>query len=231
MHTVACKLVRPMIIDDPDNSVERFAYSKREWGDIKTVVRDVLDRDADQLVLESARTDGTKHDVTLRAKIEGTAFVHLARDRAMRSLPSQMAFMDSLTRLREYAKRLQDGIDRLRPFRAKHNDYSPDMDMEVEADIFFDKLLRNFDGIIDALGPPRKKTGSAASKNMGRDLFWEELILVWCKIGGEETGLNAADFLIAASVPVFKAMPRDARDAVPQRQSVIQWLRRRSPQG
>jgi hypothetical protein len=47
-----------MIIDDPDNSVERFAYSKREWGDIKTVVRDVLDRDADQLVLESARMDG-----------------------------------------------------------------------------------------------------------------------------------------------------------------------------
>ena len=55
-----------MIVDDPDNSVERFAYSKRGWSDIKTVVRDVLNRDADQIVLESARMDGTKHDVTLR---------------------------------------------------------------------------------------------------------------------------------------------------------------------
>ena len=37
-----------MIVDDPDNSVERFAYSKRGWSNIKTVVREVLNRDADQ---------------------------------------------------------------------------------------------------------------------------------------------------------------------------------------
>ena len=54
-------------------SVERFAYTDAQWGDIKTVVRDELDRDADQIVLESARMDGTKHDETLRAMIEGTA--------------------------------------------------------------------------------------------------------------------------------------------------------------
>lgn len=211
-------------------SVERFAYSEPQWGDIKTVVRDKLNRDADQIVLESARMDGTKDDETLRAMIEETA-VHLARDRVMRSLPSQMAIRERFTRLREDAKRLRDGIDRLRPFRARYNDYSPDMDMEVASDIYFEKLVRNLNGIIDALGPPRKKSGSAASKNMGRDLFWSEVLAIWCKIGGEETGADAADFLIAVSVPVFKAMPRDARDAVPQRQSVIQWLRRRSPQG
>jgi hypothetical protein len=211
-------------------SGERFAYAKREWSDIKTVVRDVLDRDADQLVLESARMDGTKCDETLRAMIEGTASVHLARDRVMRSLPSQMAFREQLTVLRENTKRLQDGIDRLRPFRATHNGYSPDRDMEAESDMFFDKLLRNFDGIIEALGPPHKKTGSAASKNMGRDLFWAEVIAIWCKIGGVETGADAADFLIAVSVPVFNAMPSHERDEVPERQSVIQWLRRRSRQ-
>ena len=212
-------------------SVEVFTYSEPQWGDIVTVVRDVLDRDADQLVLESARMDGTKHDETLRAMIEGTASVHLARDRVIRSLPSQMAFRERLTRLREDAKRMRDGIDRLRPFRATHNDYSPDMDMEFASDVYFEKLLRNLEGIIDALGPPRKKSGSAASKNMGRDLFWSEVLAIWRKIGGEVTGADAADFLIAVSLPVFKAMPRDARDAVPQRQSVIQWLRRRSPQG
>jgi hypothetical protein len=36
----------------------------------------------------------------------------------MRSLPSQMAIRERFTRLREDAKRLRDGIDRLRPFRA-----------------------------------------------------------------------------------------------------------------
>jgi hypothetical protein len=221
-----------MIVDDPDNSVERFTYSKREWSDIKTVVRDVLNRDADQLVLESARMDGTKYDETLRAMIEGTASVHLARDRVMRSLPTQMAFRKQVTVLREDAQRLRDGIDRLHPFRATHNGYSPDKDMEFASEVFFPKLLRNLDGIIDALGPPRKKTGSAASKNMGRDLFWSEVILVWCKIGGEEAGVaDSADFLIAVSLPVFNAMPHDTRDEVPKRQSVIQWLRRRSPQG
>jgi hypothetical protein len=211
-------------------SVERFAYSEPQWGDIKTVVRVKLNRDADQIVLESARMDGTKHDETLRAMIEGTASVHLVRDRVMRSLPTQMAFRERLIGLREDAKRLRDGIDRLHPFRATHKDYSPDMDMEVASDVYFEKLLRNLEGIIDALGPPRKKSGSAASKNMGRDLFWSELLAIWRKIGGEVTGADAADFLIAVSLPVFKAMPRDARDAVPERQSVIQWLRRRSPQ-
>jgi hypothetical protein len=212
-------------------SVEVFAYSKREWADIVTVVRDALDRDADQIVLESARMDGTKYDDTLRAIIGGTARVHLMRDRAMRSLPSQMAFRERLIRLREDAKRLRDGLDRLRPFRATHNDYSPDKDMEVASEVFFEKLVHNLDGITDALGPPRRKTGSAASKNKSRDLFWSEVLAIWCKIGGEETGADAADFLIAVSLPVFYAMPHDARDEVPERQSVIQWLRRRSPQG
>ena len=209
-------------------SVERFAYSEPQWSDIKTVVRDKLNCDADQIVLESVRMDGTKHDETLRATIDGAAYVHLVRDRVMRSLPTQMAFSEGLNLLREDAKRLRDGIDRLHPFRATHKDYSPDMDMEVASDVYFEKLLRNLDGIIAALGPPRKKSGSAASTNMGRDLFWAELLAIWRKIGGKVTGADAADFLIAVSLPVFKAMPRDTQDAVPVRQSVIQWLRRRS---
>ena len=76
------------------------------------------------------------------------------------------------------------------------------------SDAFFEKLLRNLNGIIDALGPPRPKTGSAASKNKGRDLFWSDLLAIWCEIGGETTGADAADFLIAVSVPVFNVMSR-----------------------
>ena len=69
----------------------------------------------------------------------------------------------------------------------------------------FKKLLLNFEGIIAALGPPRPKTGSAASKNKGRDLFWSDLLAIWCQIGGKTTGKDigkAADFLTAVSDPV-----------------------------
>ena len=46
-----------------------FKYSEPDWNKIKGVVHKALRRDADEIVLESARMDGTKHDVTLRAKL------------------------------------------------------------------------------------------------------------------------------------------------------------------
>ena len=136
-----------------------------------------------------------------------------------------------LTDLREKAQRLHDGIIGSRAFWFAYNNYAPDNDMLVATDAYFEKLLRNLDGNIMALGPPRKKTGSAASKKKSRDLFWSDLLSIWCEIGGEETGAHTADFLIAVSGAVFSAMPHRARDGVPERLSVIQWLRRRSPQG
>ena len=171
--------------------------------------------------------DGTTRGVTLRAKIEGTAFLHIARDRAMRSLPTQMDFSKHLTDLRRDAKRLHDRIVASPAFWFAHNDYKPDTDMLVVTDAWSEKLLRNLDGIIAAIGPPRGKTGSAASKNMGRDLFWSDLLAIWCEIGGKKTGADAADFIIAVSLPVFSSMPPGEQDAVPDRPSVIQWLRRR----
>ena len=156
--------------------------------------------------------------MTLRTEIEGTARVHLARDKVMRSLPTQMAFSKRLTDLRDDAKRLRDGIVTITPPSGPDiTIIRPTRTCEFATDAYFKKLLRNLDGIIEALGPPRRKTGSAASKNMGRDLFWSDLLAIWCKIGGKETGAEAADFLIAVSVPVFSAMPRGARDAVPTR--------------
>jgi hypothetical protein len=208
-----------------------FTYSDTQWNKIKAVVRKARNRDADEIVLESTGVDGTKHDVTLRIEIEGAARVHLAREKVMRSLPTQMAFRATLTDLCENAERLRDGINRSRAFRASHSGYSPDKDMLVATDAYFEKLLRNLNGIVDAIGPPRKKSGSAASKNMGRDLFWFDLLAIWYQIGGKQTGAKAADFLIAVSGAVFSAMPRGTRDAVPDRRSVIQWLWRRSGEG
>jgi hypothetical protein len=209
-----------------------FTYSDTQWNKMKAVVQKARNRDADEIVLEGTSVDGTKHDVTLRIEIEGAARVHLARDKVMRSLPTQMAFRATLTDLCENAERLRDGINRSRAFRASHSGYSPDKDMLVATDAYFEKVLRNLNGIIDALGPPRKKSGSAASTNLGRNLFWSDLLAIWCQIGGGTTGDDigkAADFLIAVSGAVFSAMPDGEQDAVPVRPSVIRWLKRRSP--
>jgi hypothetical protein len=210
-----------------------FSFSNAEWQPIRGVVRNVWDIDADEIVLENASMDGTRHDMTLRTEIELTASVHLRRDKVMRSLPTQMAFKSRLTGLRDDAERLRNGLVRSRVFRFRLNDYAPDKDMLVATDPYFEKLLRNLNGIIEALGPPHPKMGSAASKNMGRDLFWSDLLAIWCQIGGKATGKGtgkAAAFLRAASVPVFNAMPEEGRDGVPDDpRSVAQWLRRRSP--
>jgi hypothetical protein len=206
--------------------VELFTFSDERWDQIRTVVRKAFNLDADQIVLQGTSMDGTTRGVTLRAKIERTAFLHIARDRAMRSLPTQFAFSKHLTDLRSDAKRLHDRIVASPAFWFAHNDYKPDNDMLAATDAYFEKLGRNLDGIITAIGPPRRKTGSDASKNMGRDLFWSEVRGIWCTIGGKKTGVDAADFLIAVSLPVFSSMPPGAQDAVPDRPSVIQWLRR-----
>jgi hypothetical protein len=184
----------------------------------------------------AAQRDAIKEDVrrlddAALAEIEAAGTVHIERDKVMRSLPTQLAFRRALTDKREDAERLRDWIDGSRAFWCRHNGYAPDNDLLVATDAYFAKLLRNIDGIIAALGPPRKKTGSAASRNIGRDLFVLDLFAIWRQIGGKEKGAEAADFLIAVSEPVFDAMPPKTRDAFPNRLSVIKWLRCRSRQG
>jgi hypothetical protein len=67
-----------------------------------------------------------------------------------------------------------------------------------------------------------------------RDLLWEEALdNVWCRsLGGDPTGRNAADFLIAVSAPVFHAMQPNGKSKkkglMPNnRVAVMAWLRRR----
>ena len=75
-----------------DDQGSFFTYTDEQWDAIKAVVQKALKPRCRPVVLESTSMDGTKHDVTLRSEIEGTARVHLARDKVMRSLPTQMAF-------------------------------------------------------------------------------------------------------------------------------------------
>ena len=210
--------------------MKRFTFTDAQWDAIKVVVRKARGRDdADQVLVDSVRMDGTKHGVTLRTKIEAAATLHLARDNAMRSLPTQLAFRRDVIGKRKDAERLRDWIEGV--FWISHNGYKPDKDMLAATKVYFEKLYRNLDGIITAIGPPRKKTGSAASKYVSRELFWSGLLAIWCQIGGRERGVDAAKFLRAVSLPVFNAMPRGRRKPVPNLLSIIQWLRRRSRQG
>jgi hypothetical protein len=175
-------------------------------------------------VVRTATVGGTKRAVKLRTKIESLARLHLIRDEAMRSQPTQMALLKRLTVLREDARRLGDRIVESRAFWAEYNGYAPEKDMIAATDAYFEKLLRNLDGVIAALGPPLRKTGGAASRKQSRDLFWEELLSMWCELGGRPTGAHAADFLTVVSDAV---LPRGSGS----RPSTLQWLRRRSLRG
>jgi len=65
----------------------------------------------------------------------------------------------------------------------------------------FITLLRyTIEGALTAL---RQPTNTNASK-LDRDLFWDEALQVWYELGGEPTGGDACDFLIAVSKPVFR---------------------------
>jgi hypothetical protein len=92
----------------------------------------------------------------------------------------------------------------------------------------------NFCELLAASRLPDERAGNATGNaaKTGRQRFWNELLAIWTEIGGQETGADAARFLIAASQPAFDFMRGDAdacnKDrAIPDQRSVEQWLRRR----
>ena len=75
--------------------------------------------------------------------------------------------------------------------------------------------MRNLDRQIEQAGSRRDN-----ARKPDRDEFWNELLAIWCELGGKPSGKAAANFLIAASKPVMGS-------AVPTLKSVVQWLERR----
>jgi len=209
-------------------TIPRFTLSPADWATIKSAIA-VLGVDADLIMLERSSRNGTIHDTALRSTIEGTARIHLLRDKALRLVPTQKVFRDSVIALREDAERLRSRIAALPTFWVSINGHETDADMLVATDVYFDKLVRNIDDAMHALGPERKKPGSGASKKSSRDFFWTDLLAIWREIGGEETGVAAARFLYAVSVPVMaESLAVSRGNAVPPEKAIVKWLARRS---
>ena len=58
--------------------------------------------------------------------------------------------------------------------------------------------------VIEASIAAQRPQPTANTSKIGRDRFWNEALVIWISIGGEETGIAAAEFLVAVSKPVFR---------------------------
>ena len=90
-----------------------------------------------------------------------------------------------------------------------------DADMLDATNDYFTKLTSNLDRKIKT-AEMRTRLGNA--RKPARVVYWNELLAIWCKLGGKATGIEAASFLVAASEPVGASASIEA---------VAKWLDRR----
>jgi hypothetical protein len=100
----------------------------------------------------------------------------------------------------------------------------------------FDETGRAFatvTSVIDACIAAQRPQQTANTRKAGRDRFWNEILAIWIRIGGEETGIAAAEFLVATSKPVFDKVRaiggRKTTASMPMDyEAVVEWLRLRA---
>ncbi len=205
-----------------------FAYTDEQWTDIKHVVRDRLRLDADQ---------------SLRSRIETEAAWHVDESALASQTLAHKARIKKLEAMRVRADDLhKDLVDALRPSFTLDDDrvrrvvlggerlkrYGLMVDPSDETGCAFATVM----GVIDAAIAACRPQETANTSKVGRDHFWDEMLAIWTSIGGAETGIAAAEFLVATSLPVFKrvralgghkttaSMPQDY-------EAVTRWLRLR----
>jgi hypothetical protein len=198
-----------------------FTYSDEQWDQIRTVVRDRLGLEADQLELQKTLGDsnGTQ---SLRGCIESAALRHVGR-----SLSEGMMSMASKIDLTELRARVEALRLSLILIGLKEDvPYLPTPPM-IETERACGTLVRVIDAIA-AERPQRTAKRTANTSKTGRDRFWNEVLEIWTHIGGTETGIAAATFLIAVSDPVFRTVSfhgRKTLSSTPQHcKSVVNWL-------
>jgi hypothetical protein len=222
-----------------------FAYTDAQWDKIKAVVSKRLRRDADQI--ELARSAGKimqmvgtfTTTMSLRTALETAALSHIKSSAVHGQTPGYKARVKKLEALRVRADALhKDLVDAIRPaFTVGGNDaarqviFGGDVNVDPfdEAGDAFATVMSVIDACIAAC-PPQE---TANTSKAGRDRFWNEMVVIWTGIGGAETGIAAAEFVVATSKPVFDrvlaigghktmaSMPQDY-------EAVVEWLRLRT---
>ena len=198
-------------------------------------MRDGLDLDADQIELQDTRTPSRSNEMqSLRGCLETAAGRHIWRSARESQTPGHKASIKQLTALRDRATLGADFNDALTPsFTIEDTRYhlmldvGDQLDQAESASATLVSVIeaRIAEANIAAQGP--KPT--ANTKKIGRDRLWSEALAIWTSIGGEETGIAAAKFLIAVSDPVFRAVRanhgRKTAASTPLRlTSVVNWL-------
>ena len=200
--------------------IKSFTYTDEQWDPIRTVVRDELGLEADQIQIPTPRYREKNVYVmySLRGRMEAAAAMYVVHRAAKRQTLSR----DELVALRQKAENWRAEInDALAvPIPSKHFIATillpgVDVSMPTETDNYFRKLARNLDRQIEQAGQR-----SDNARKTDRDHCWNELLAIWLELGGKETGKSAARFLEAASKPVMGS-------AVPDIASIVQWLERR----
>jgi hypothetical protein len=170
--------------------VMEFRYSEPQWNEIKAVVRDAR-LDVDQIT---------------RRSMEAVVSMYLPQ----RALNRQRLSRDELKTLRDDAENLRGRIARALAMQVNVKNAGPldiplrgvDRDMLAATSDYFAELRQTLDHQIKHVGT---RTRRDSARKPERDVFWTDLLLLWCDIGGKPHGLAAARFLIAASKPTVSA--------------------------
>jgi hypothetical protein len=200
-------------------TVEVFAYSDPQWDTIKTVIRDALDVDADQ---------------ALRCRIESAATVHVLRSAFKSQTAGHKTNIKRLVALRDRTKALRDDmIDALAPSFTKAGIVHRPIPHNVEPLAETEDATATLVSVIEASIAAQRPQPAANTSKQIRDQFWSEALAIWVDIGGAETGIAAANFLVEVSKPVFRKVRADnghkTTASLPQNyNSVVEWLRLRA---
>ena len=92
-----------------------------------------------------------------------------------------------------------------------------DADMLTATGDYFGKLLRNLDRLIEQAGSRRDNARKTA-----RDQFWNELLAIWCELGGKPTGSGGGalpDRCVEAGDGAAQSRHRVGRAVARRRQS------------
>lgn len=214
--------------------VDPFTYSTQDWDEIKRAAEKGLFPTAAHHLQILTWIDGPWPPGLLR-RLEFMARMHIARMGRV-SAAQQRSRIRKLKALEYSAPGIEEKIvASLSTNLSVLGDGRRELQLGVERDFldvtqsFFGRLRYNIER---ALWAQRPLTGSNASKR-NRDRFWYEALGIWCELGGEPTGGDAADFLIAVSRPVFREMrtygARKNAATIPlHRATVLDWLRRQA---
>ena len=209
---------------------EEFTYADEQWIRSGSSC-DSLGRDADQIERQDTRRPNYTTGLSRCERLET-----VAEDRIVRSVSKSGRMQgphQAPDRVGGQAKVLRrDLIRAIRNTRPSRTRKQHGRDISVWTNKSA-RAIATLESIIEACIAGQRPRPTANTSKITRDRFWNEALAIWVAIGGEETGIAAAEFLVAVSNPVFRSVRairgRKTSASTPQNSaSMVEWLRLRA---